>query len=167
MNIHDVEHHLTAVPIISFFVLGGIVVFELLRGIFAPKAVKLRRVALAMIGCALCLAAFPKVLRYVSFRELASCEDNVKLLAAACSNYANDNDGVYPAKLQSLVPKYLSEIPVCPTTRDDTYSKGFESAPNAYTVYCVGDQNHKFAGTMGSYPQYTSRLGLIPRNPNF
>lgn len=134
--LQEIIHHLILLPILLFCVFTGVIFFELARGIFKPNAAKFGRAGFAMIGCFFCLYGFGQVLRFVALREFGDCQANVKALSVACSSYASDNAGAYPESLQKLVPKYLSEIPVCPTTRTDTYSPGFVSTSEAYTLSC-------------------------------
>ncbi len=127
----------------------------------------------AAIGC-ICMVMFVPVMailaailvpNFVKARaqgQYTSCKSNLKNIATACEMYSTDNEGRYPHSLAQLTPNYLRIIPNCPAAEHDTYSAKYEwaSEPDAFTVYCQGD-NHKFVGRREpNYPQYNSYEGL-------
>lgn len=59
--------------------------------------------------------------------DLDSCRNNVKNIAVAIKAFNADHKGAaYPRTLSELVPRYLQEIPRCPSARKDTYSESFQ-----------------------------------------
>ncbi|MCE1248996.1 MAG: hypothetical protein LWY06_20350, partial [Firmicutes bacterium] len=77
-------------------------------------------------------------------KKYNACVKNVKLLESALEDFAKNNSGHYPGKLEDLVPEYISEIPACPEAGRDTYSESYKwvSGWNDYSFCCKG-KNHK------------------------
>lgn len=104
------------------------------------------RVGLAGLIVGLCLfgiVLYPNTQRYHSEGGPAACRNNRDVLRSALSDYAHDHGGHYPAALRQLDPLYLRTMPTCPETGTDTYSRGYEVAPDGlrYTLSC--SEGHK------------------------
>jgi serine/threonine protein kinase len=97
---------------------------------------------------------------------LNSCEKNMTVIGDALERYKKDNN-YYPDKMEKLVPKYLSEIPKCPSAllANSGYEGTYEvlSYGKGYRFCCKGS-NHFRTGITGDYPVYNSTEGLI-RSP--
>lgn len=106
-----------------------------------------------------------------SRRDLTNCCSNLKNLGVACEQYESDTMGRFPGgsnfpardpqALQALVPKYLRQIPTCPSASSDTYTRGYDvfAGPDQYTIVCVGNW-HVSSGLPLNFPQYSSTWGL-------
>jgi|GEM_PF-2470850 len=103
----------------------------------------------------------PGFLRSRGQGQFTACESNLKYMGTALEMYRTDNDGLYPDSTLKLVPKYLKQIPICPTAGKPTYLYEVSSAHSAFTIYCEG-RNHRKAGiSKPNYPQYKSKEGFI------
>jgi hypothetical protein len=99
--------------------------------------------------------------------RLKACRKNLRALASALDSYAGDNDGYYPRRLLTLVPKYIKSLPTCPSNGKITYSENYlvSSKPAAYTLMCTG-LNHRDAQiVLPNFPQY-SAAGLVNGPPH-
>lgn len=98
--------------------------------------------------------------------NLEACRSNLKNIGTAMEMYSTDWSGKYPPKLDMLVPKYLSQIPVCPAAGFVTYR--MEYGPNSphndrgfedyYYLYCAGEFHEK-AGVPVNQPGFD---GMVP-----
>lgn len=93
-------------------------------------------------------------------QDLVGCKTNLKHLATAMEMYSTDNVGLYPTSLKKLMPKYLEEIPQCPSAGRDTYSAGCQTArqPDVFSLTCSGS-HHTAAGALENYPRYFNTQG--------
>jgi len=91
--------------------------------------------------------------------RLTYCKSNLKNIGTALEMYSTDNMGHYPVALSALTPNYLHHIPTCPAAGSNTYRYTSASAPDAYTVYCRGN-NHSISGIGPDQPSYNSITGL-------
>lgn len=105
---------------------------------------------------------FPNFIRARAQGQQSACDSNLKNIGTAMESYANDNASHYATALSMLNPNYLAVIPTCPSTGQDTYSAGMQSAmsPDSYTLVCSGT-NHSGTSLPANYPQYTSAQGLV------
>lgn len=109
------------------------------------------------------------------------CQNNCKNIGAALGMYSTDHGGKYPKSLGELTPRYINEIPKCPTQEQiltiagfriysrknpkDTYSPLYQAYNDLtgkhcrYTFCCAGE-NHRVI-FLGNYPKYNSEHGLI------
>ena len=101
-------------------------------------------IGLGLVICILMLLLFPKGLfpsLKVRASQLYTCERNLDDLAVALHSYARDHRGNYPRTLGKLLPTYIGYIPHCRAVDRDTYSSGYQSSGDGFTVCCRG-QNH-------------------------
>jgi Tfp pilus assembly protein PilE len=106
----------------------------------------------------------PNIRRGVWKAKLAGCQSNLKNIATAVQVYNNDKGGgSYPETLEPIVPKYIAEIPECPSAGIDTYSEGYTSDNESknYTLYCKGN-NHSELKLSENEPWYSLQAGLRP-----
>lgn len=98
--------------------------------------------------------------RQIQDQELKICTHNLSVLAAQLEVYAGDNGLLYPKRLQSLIPKYISSIPTCPACGRDTYSATYRynnsSTAWNFTLECEGHR-HWAAGAPFGYPMANKR----------
>ena len=96
--------------------------------------------------------------------EGGGCPGNLQNIATACEMFSCDNQGRYPQKLGDLVPKYLKELPKCPTAGKDTYSESYvvnnTPHPQLFTMCCSG-KNHSKEELGENLPSYNSTAGLV------
>jgi hypothetical protein len=130
-------------------------------------------VLVIVVAVALWLAAIAGPIRRkrLAKEHLATCEANLKLIADACEYYSTDHAGKYPPVLRDLAPKYLTELPRCPSAGTGSYSEGYYNmGPQWYvdrfSVWCRG-HHHKTAGMPPNFPRYNSYGGLMepPESP--
>jgi hypothetical protein len=126
----------------------------------APKSASFKWVAGTFVVIALILGidfAGEYYMRSEFARVEEGCVSNLEKISAALRIYANDNAGEYPATLNSIVPRYLPEIPDCHERRGSDGGWGYQSDSKNYTLTCEGIE-HK---DMNAFPpRYTSRNGL-------
>lgn len=89
--------------------------------------------------------------------RLHLCQKNLESISYAVSGYAAAHGGHPPARLQQLVPRYLSEVPTCPAAGIDTYTGGYIVAGKRYTNYCLG-HNHKPLAP-ANFPRFGAEVG--------
>lgn len=91
------------------------------------------------------------------------CKANLKDMSTALNLYSNEFGGFYPPNLTLITPSYVSSIPRCPSTSQDTYSAGYSVSDDghSYTLCCNG-QNHGDFGYGLNQPYYSSSDGLMP-----
>lgn len=84
------------------------------------------------------LKAIPQDLRATAQPQI-SCFRNMKEIANAMQSYARDNDGLIPAKMSDLFPKYINnpKTLVCPDSRDVAGEPG---AVNEWSSYACIDE---------------------------
>ena len=111
-------------------------------------------------------AASPGLMRAPAFSQFTGCQSKCRNIGAALELYRGDNEGSYPDSLSRLTPDYISEIPTCPSSGDDTYSESYTSRNDSarredsrYTFYCRGT-NHSAVNVPMNFPRYTSSGGL-------
>lgn len=107
-----------------------------------------------------CLAAVvrtpPSVARF------DACLANLHKISLALEMYSTDHDGHYPRSLSDVVPKYLSEVPLCPSAGYDTYTSGFEQGKDSphnrygyqdfYYLSCSGHHHLDAAVNSPAFP---------------
>lgn len=93
--------------------------------------------------------------------HLTACCDNLKTISAALEAYAHDNNGKYPAGdgaavLSKLVPKYIAEVPGCPScgTLYNYEGPGEVDDNGGYIVRCAGHGCHRSVDVPVNYPVY-------------
>jgi hypothetical protein len=95
-----------------------------------------------------------------------ACMSHCRSIAKAINKYAEDHNGEYPDKLDQLIPKYLKQIPTCPTVNKDTYSNSYEyikfKGNKWFIFYCEGD-NHSAMNLAPNYPRYTADKKMMDR----
>lgn len=64
--------------------------------------------------------------RVSSVARFDACLANLENISTAFEMYSTDHEGSFPASIGELIPKYLKEVPVCPSAGYDTYSEGLE-----------------------------------------
>lgn len=123
-------------------------------------------VVLAVLVCIVLAIYVPNLTRSrIDSPPPTACRSNLRNIATALEEYANENHGHFPPSLQSLVPRYLKAIPSCPSVGSVTYTQGYEATTedfNRFTVICIGN-NHERSGYSPNYPQYSSTQGLLVR----
>jgi prepilin-type N-terminal cleavage/methylation domain-containing protein len=109
----------------------------------------------------------PNFMKFRQASMLTACCNNVRNIGVAAELYANANLGHYPSSLTKIIEGgYMQNPPICPSIKTNTYETiAVRMAPDAYTVFCKGD-NHIETGTLGDYPQYTSSRGLLRKDPS-
>ena len=118
---------------------------------------------IAVLICSVLFIFKPCVGCHRGSSELWRCRSNLRTIADAAEIYSTDNVGLYPRTLAQLTPRYLEEIPRCPSANGDTYSFTYRSAtrPDAFTFFCYGD--HSRSATPNGYPRYSSYQGDMGR----
>ena len=116
------------------------------------------------LGAVLVLPSFIPVR---SSGQLTACKSNCKNLATALEMYAEDNAGLYPDRLEKLIPgNYLRTIPTCPAAGKMTYTDYQVSRKRTnFRFACVGN-NHANAYTgfdkdCENFPAYSAQIGLV------
>lgn len=89
-----------------------------------------------------------------------ACDSNLKNLGEAVMLYEEASGGELPRKLEMLAPKYIRELPRCPSVKKPSYGYIFDRSIGTYTIFCSGE-NHWEVGLVGGYPQFSSVKGLI------
>lgn len=102
--------------------------------------------------------------KFIIAREnghFTACQTNCRNMSDALDKYDKDNNK-YPNTLDDLTPDYISEIPTCPATGMDTYSKSYNVSKDRkiYTFFCKGKNHGNTLGLPANYPQYDSVMGL-------
>lgn len=87
-----------------------------------------------------------------------SCEANLRNIFTACEMYNVDHNGIYPSKLEDLIPEYLKNLPKCPSAEKMTYVYNLKNAKD-YTIYCSGE-NHKDIIGDNEGPRFNYENGL-------
>lgn len=110
----------------------------------------------------------PNYLRSRAGGKYTQCLANCKNIGAALETYADDNNGLYPDRLDKLTPDYLKVIPTCAGSETNTgyissYSRSKEG--DVFTFYCTG-KNHEILNIDENYPQYNSISWLISKQQN-
>ena len=133
------------------------------RGIWASQALATPLAATPLIASA--------VRRRQHLATARQCRDNLVLIAGALKHYGAEHPGLLPDNLQQLVPQYLSELPQCPASGTDSYSKSYfwenrsfgvhQPRKVVFEVFCLG-HHHKEAGWSENRP-YVSEEGVRPR----
>lgn len=103
----------------------------------------------------------PSTVPSTAAEKVRRCNDNLRLLGAALELYAKDAEGAYPPTLQGITPLYLKSIPTCPAACADTYSGGYATAADAFTIACKG-RFHEDAGQAPDLPVISSKQPLTP-----
>lgn len=75
-------------------------------------------------------------------KDVAQCVNNLETIGDGLKTYELDH-GVYPNRLEKLVPDYLSKLPSCPQARRETYSEGFETRVDDWFMQ-VGCATHPY-----------------------
>lgn len=134
--------------------------------------------SLAMLA-GLCLAIYvlleiiyPRALALItgmvpsSSRQYAACQSNLKMVAAALDEYADNNEGVLPENHFQLIPDYLQALPQCPAAKRMSYHTEFRTAGTGehYRVICAGGY-HRMQGCTGRFPALDSALGMMKNEP--
>lgn len=91
--------------------------------------------------------------------NLAACRANLKNIGTAVEMYRTDNQYRSPKNLNSLVPKYLPYLPVCPSAGAATYMFNADDGEDSYTVWCSG-AFHADVTKKANFPQYDSVQGI-------
>ena len=87
-------------------------------------------------------------------RKREMCMENINTICGAMRIYA-DEKGSLPTTIETLVPVYLSHLPLCPGARKFTYALRINGEKreglNGYTlqedtVFCAGDYHHDAPG---------------------
>ena len=110
----------------------------------------------------------PNYLRSRAGGMYNQCQANCKNIGAALEIYADDNNGLYPDRLDKLTPDYLAIIPTCAGSETNTgYISSYKRSKTGdnYVFYCSG-KNHGILNIDENYPQYNSESGLIPLQKN-
>jgi hypothetical protein len=122
---------------------------------------------LFVMGFVGALMVMPSFIPARSSGQLTACKSNCKNLATALEMYASDNAGLYPTRLDQLVPgNYLKTIPTCPAAGMVTYTDYKVSPRGTYFRFsCVGN-NHAsayggFDKSSNNYPAYSAAQGLV------
>lgn len=68
--------------------------------------------------------------------NITVCAQNLTVIGSAIELYKQDHDDL-PKSLAELVPKYLVEVAVCPSTKKDTYSVGYRRIAGGYSLRCT------------------------------
>ncbi|MEQ8168298.1 MAG: serine/threonine-protein kinase [Candidatus Eremiobacterota bacterium] len=119
-----------------------------------------------MVVCLLGAVFVPGFFAARAQGQLASCESNIKNLAAALEMYATDNRGYYPPALSYLTydkngGPYIKHIYTCPVYLTG-YKYVYATSPDNFTICCEYNNAHRNAlREDGSWPQYTPGRGLI------
>lgn len=90
-------------------------------------------------------------------RPLFDCEKNLKKLQDALERFYVDNQGVYPVSLEKLLPKYLKEIPTCPSL-GNTYVYQKKRNGKQFEISCPNPAEHNLQEL-----KITSVSGLIKK----
>ena len=95
-------------------------------------------------------------------QDLTACKTSIKEISTAMEMYSTDWSGRYPPNLEALVPKYLDELPTCPSAGSCSYAmEGSKSARNVnefedyYYLYCQGE-HHAAVGLPENHPAFDS-----------
>ncbi|MCL5772920.1 MAG: prepilin-type N-terminal cleavage/methylation domain-containing protein [Firmicutes bacterium] len=75
------------------------------------------------------------------------CSSNISMIANAMQMYSNNNSYAYPPDLAHLTPRYLQEMPTCPSS-GNSYHYEVSSDWSRFTLYCEGSY-HTGAGVTG------------------
>ncbi|MGE0491095.1 MAG: hypothetical protein AB7S38_17945 [Vulcanimicrobiota bacterium] len=107
----------------------------------------------------------PNFTRAPSRGMLTACKSNLKNMGTALEMYSTDWSGRYPPDIRLLTPNYLKTVPTCPGAGSDTYTSTYRwhAEPDAYTIFCRGENHHSASIRTANYPQYTAVQGLIER----
>lgn len=110
--------------------------------------ISLGRTALVAAGVIVALLALGPIVAGLTgarksrlWYHLDLCRKNLESISYAVSGYAAAHGGHPPARLQQLLPRYLSKVPICPAAGRDTYSGGYVQMGRRFTVFCSG-HNH-------------------------
>lgn len=100
------------------------------------------------------------------------CRHNLQSLVHSLTKFRAEN-GVFPDKLQDLVPKYLDSLPLCPVAQKDTYTQSYYWETRTYggnfpdrlilELCCLG-HHHTSAGWEENQPRYNLQEGAIPKD---
>ena len=90
-------------------------------------------------------------------RPLFDCERNLKKLQDALERFYVDNQGVYPVSLEKLLPKYLKEIPACPSS-GNAYIYQKKRNGKQFEISCPNPAEHNLQEL-----KITSGSGLIKK----
>ncbi|MDQ7822876.1 MAG: hypothetical protein RDV48_08795 [Candidatus Eremiobacteraeota bacterium] len=92
-------------------------------------------------------------------RNYSQCYHSLCIIEKALQEYARDHRGLYPDKLDRLVPRYLKEFPLCPQARRNTYKASYYAItlPPMYFLACQGTNHLGPPDT----PQIVSDLGFF------
>lgn len=96
-------------------------------------------------------------------RPYQGCGENLRSIGLAAETHASEL-GAYPESLAQLVQaSYLTEIPFCPSAKEDTYSTSYRrlgddnDSVSGVSVFCQG---HHHPELEADKPYYESTLGL-------
>lgn len=94
-----------------------------------------------------------------AFTHLFACQRYLETLGEALDRWAEEHQGRPPARLEDLVPRYLAQLPTCPTAPAVSYASTYKLSENKrYTFYCPG--NHEEAGVTLTFPAYDGLQGV-------
>jgi predicted Ser/Thr protein kinase len=96
------------------------------------------------------------------FASLESCRRNVASLSQALETYAREHHGLYPPALAALVPRYIQEVPRCPSswdTRGSPYAYKTEAGMKVCHLFC-NDGVHRVLSGKKATPRFDSDGGI-------
>ena len=106
----------------------------------------------------------PGFLRAPEQSKLTACKSHLKNLATCLELYSSDNGARYPDRLEKLIPKYLKELPTCPSSHKGYDNYQVATRPDVFSVSCVGNNHSKayqgYTGSPENLPSYHSETGL-------
>lgn len=95
-----------------------------------------------------------------SVSVVTECKNSLKNFATAVEMYSTDFDGKYPATADKLTPKYIKELPQCPTESAYKYER---HGKGGYLITCTGD--HSDDEIPAGFPRYHYLDGLTEGPP--
>lgn len=109
----------------------------------------------------------PKYLAREHQVGLAGCAKNLTRMGLAFEAYHHDH-GKYPQSQYDLLPKYLGDIPVCPSAERVSYRTSFgpqtgnnkADSDDYFLIECCG-RNHDTYWVKADYPAYDNIFGLM------
>jgi prepilin-type N-terminal cleavage/methylation domain-containing protein len=100
-------------------------------------------IVIVIVGI-LAVAALPRYIEMSDKAKAVSCKNNQAIIESACVLYYSDEaiqlrTPRYPNALTDLVPRFLAQLPVCPT--GGNYTANYNSAAGS-TSCSTGDPLH-------------------------